>query len=286
MTDCTASRPGFSLVLATVGRTDELANFLLRLDDQYHRSFELIIVDQNDDNRIDPVIAPYRDRFPIMHLKSSRGLSLARNAGLSYASGDIVAFPDDDCWYDPDTLHRVEALLREHSDWDGVTGGCTTPTGKLRFLDDKDGFLNKINVWRRAVSVSIFLRRSVVASVGEFDENLGAGATAGFCSAEETDYLLRALERGFRIYYNSRLAVNHPDTDTSQDKTSITKSYSYARGLGFVLKRHKYPVWYVSTVLCRSFAGIVLSLAMLDLTKARYYYFILKGRLSGWYEGS
>ena len=40
-------------------------------------------------------------------VESARGLSRARNAGLRMIAGDIVSFPDDDCWYPPDLLQRV-----------------------------------------------------------------------------------------------------------------------------------------------------------------------------------
>src|SRR5579864_3540599 len=93
----------FSLILATVGRLDEVARFLQHLGRQTYRDFELIIVDQNSDDVLERLIRQYQGCFPVLHLRSEPGLSRARNVGLQHFSGDVVAFPDDDCWYAPDT---------------------------------------------------------------------------------------------------------------------------------------------------------------------------------------
>jgi glycosyltransferase involved in cell wall biosynthesis len=267
----------FSLVLATLGRTTELSNFLRHLDCQMHRNFELIVIDQNADDRLGPILSPYRDRFSIKHLRSPKGLSRARNVGLQHVSGHVIAFPDDDCWFDPDYLQDAAKLFLEHPEWDALTGGCKTPTGRWHFLDLDSGFVDKINVWRRAVSSSIFIRRSVVAKVGDFDERLGCGAESGLGSGEETDYLLRALERECCIYYQAGLAVNHPD-----DHISVQKGYRYGRGMGYVLRKHDYPASFVGQKFLRAFGGVVVSLAKFDLAQARCYYSTLRGRLSGW----
>lgn len=267
----------FSLILATVGRTEELANFLVHLDAQPYRAVELIVVDQNEDDRLLPVLSPYQSRFFVKHIRSNRGISRARNLGLRFASGNIVAFPDDDCWYNPDTLQRVANLFFEHPDWDGITGSCTTPAGRLPFLDHKSGYINKINVWTRAISITIFLRDSLINTVGTFDERLGAGADSGFCAGEETDYLLRALENRCWISYQSDICVNHPEIRSSSDR-----GYVYGRGLGYVLRKHDYPLWYAVSVFFRPLLGAFVSLLSFNIGKARFYYSVLRGRLSGW----
>src|SRR5829696_3012355 len=62
----------FSHILRTVRRTAELAECLAALDAQTYRGFELIVVDQNLDNRVEPILAPYKGKFDTLHLKSQR----------------------------------------------------------------------------------------------------------------------------------------------------------------------------------------------------------------------
>lgn len=80
----TALRPQFSLVLATVGRTHEVERLLCSLDRQEGATFELIVVDQNTDERLAPLLEARKNRYPILHIRAERcGASRARNvAGL------------------------------------------------------------------------------------------------------------------------------------------------------------------------------------------------------------
>ena|SRR5208337_53067 len=99
-----------SLVVATVDRVAELERLFVSLDAQSYRDFEVIVVDQNPDDRLLPVLQQHTD-LAILHLRSGRGLSHARNVGLLAAQGDILAVPDDDCWYPEQLLHCVSTWL-------------------------------------------------------------------------------------------------------------------------------------------------------------------------------
>lgn len=272
----------FSLVLATVGRTEELSNFLVHLAAQSYPIFELVVVDQNPDDRLIPVLADYVARFSIQHLRSAAGLSRARNVGLKHASGDVVAFPDDDCWYPPDLLGRVVHALIEHPESGGVTG---RPVDKSfsRFHKDS-GPINKHNVFLRCSSVTMFLRRSVVDAVGEFDEDLGVGSTVGRIAGEETDYLLRALEAGFQFYFDADIEVFHREPALLYDRKSDRKARAYNTALGYLLRKYRYSPWYVAKTWIRAFGGMCLSAVSLDRPKMRYHANVLTGRVLGYFK--
>src|SRR3954452_23531267 len=100
----------FDLVVATVDRVEELDRFLGSLERQSHRSFRVLLVDQNDDDRVEAVVGAHPS-LRMECIRSSRGLSHARNAALDRLDADVVAFPDDDCIYPPDLLGRVAQRL-------------------------------------------------------------------------------------------------------------------------------------------------------------------------------
>jgi len=100
----------FSLITVTMGdRPHLLAKLKASLDAQTYRDFEWIVVSHKD--------------YP----EFKGGLSRARNFGIEQASGDVIAFPDDDAWYKPDLLASVLAMLADLKN-DGVS---------LRVVDEK-----------------------------------------------------------------------------------------------------------------------------------------------------
>lgn len=110
-----------SLVVATINRTVELERFLASLDTQTYRNFEVIVIDQNPDDRLVPVLCRHAG-LAISHLRSGRGLSKARNVGLRATKGEIIAIPDDDCWYPPQLLSTVAAWFASRSQTDLLLG--------------------------------------------------------------------------------------------------------------------------------------------------------------------
>jgi GT2 family glycosyltransferase len=241
----------FDLVVATVGRTAELERFLASLDAQTHRDFRVLVVDQNADDRIVPLLD---DR--VVRLRSEPGLSRARNTALPELRGDAVAFPDDDCVYPADLLERVADRLAR---LDGVTGRepwWTTEAARL----------TRENLWNRAISFTIFLRRELVERVGAFDERLGLPASSG----EEIDYLIRALDAGARIDYDPTLVVEHP-------RKQADVAARDGESVGYLLRKHRYGPRTVARMLIRPAAGIVLHPG-----QARMHGATLRGRVRGY----
>lgn len=270
----------FSLILATVGRTDELKTFLDSLSAQLGVSYELILIDQNPDDRLTAILEPYRDAFPIVHLRSSPGLSKARNLGLAAAAGDVVAFPDDDCAYPAGCLAYVNDHFQHHPEHGGLTGRTVTRDGhsSVGKFDSVRGPVTKYNVWQRGVSITIFLRRQVLKGI-RFDETLGAGARWG--SGEETDLLLQVLMQGAQLMYDPSLRVIHPPLAATYDTGTAQKALSYGAGMGRVLHKHHYPLWYKANYLLRPLGGSLVSLLKGDPGKTKYYWNSLRGRWSG-----
>ena len=75
-----------SLVCATRGRTAEVEHLLASLVAQCQTSMEVIIVDQNLDDRLVPIIDRVKDKLDINHIRMvPSGVSAARNAGFRAA---------------------------------------------------------------------------------------------------------------------------------------------------------------------------------------------------------
>jgi glycosyltransferase involved in cell wall biosynthesis len=273
----------FSLILATVGRVAELGRFLRSLAAQSYPDYEPIVVDQNPDDRLAQVLRGYEGQIPLKHIRSEPGLSRARNVGLKFADGDIVAFPDDDCWYPADLLARVARFFEDHPEYDGLTGRLALPTGEPCLgWDDRPGLVTKSNVWRRGMSVAVFLRRRAIAAIGNFDETLGIGSGTPWGSGEETDYLLSTLERGFKIVLEPSILVFHPPLAEGYDRAARRKAYTYGQGMGRVLRKHDYSPFQTWRYFFLPLRSVVYSFLTGRPRRALLGWAMFQGRLVGY----
>jgi len=211
----------FSLIMATLGRFDEIRIFLDSIDLQNYTDFELIIVDQNEENILGDIILPYKKKFYINHIRiKEKGLSLARNVGIKYAKGDIIAFPDDDCIYSLGILDFVNKFFIENKNVDFLTFRLrdkeTGDDANLRWYN-RDVEITSKNIFRTVISPSIFIRVKNINDVF-FDENLGVGRRYG--SGEESDMVLELLYRGYKGMFLNNFIIYHPNK-----KDSINKIY-------------------------------------------------------------
>ena len=101
-----------------------MRRLLVSLEAQSHKDFEVIVVDQNQDARLVPIVAEFAGKLEIRHLTgAATGAGRGRNIGVRETTGEVTCFPDDDCWYPEQFLREVNALLTAHPEWDAIIGG-------------------------------------------------------------------------------------------------------------------------------------------------------------------
>ena len=273
--------PLVSLIVATVGRTTELAALCESVVAQQDQSLEIIIVDQNRDDRLVAVLRPFADRLTIRHVRSSiRNNSHARNVGIRLSGGDIVAFPDDDCLYPPGVLSRVRAAFAIQAGMSALSGAAQSPQGGLgsgRWAS-APGEITPQSVWHSVIAFNLFVRRRALLAVNGFDERFGVGARFGSC--EENDLVLRIIENAGRAFYDPSLLIIHPDKRLTP--VAVQRALSYGQGMGQALRRHRAAPRLVLRFLVRPLGGAVLNLGMLRASTALYYWNTFHGRLSGY----
>ncbi len=274
----------FDLVVATLDRVAELARLLDSLEGQTHHAFRVLVVDQNADERLRPVLEGRR--LDIVRLSSDAGLARARNTALPLVTADLVAFPDDDCAYAPTLLERVADRFDHEQGLDGLSVPMADAAGRRDAGWGREGtFLTTRNVWNLVASAGLFLRRPLLERVGRFDEQLGAGGPGPWRSSEETDYVIRALRQGARIAYDPALAVGHELTVRTGPELAA-RGRSEGASVGYLLRKHRYPPRVVGRMLVRPIGGVALSLARLDPDRARFHAVTLSGRIRGYLGAS
>lgn len=280
--------PAFSLVVATVDRRDQLASLFKSLRAQSIDDFEIIVVDQNPKGFIDDIVREFADFLRINHVREGRrGVSRARNIGLSLATGDVITFPDDDCEYSPNLLCEVTAAFAANPHLSGVSVASRDKNfeGRIARFSGKRGEITKLNILRRCIEFGIFVKRTALGD-SQFDELMGVGAETPWWSDEGPDLLIPLLRRGHQIGYFPHIVIFHPNPVKVYDERAILRSYRYGCGRGHFLRKHTYPIWFVLYVWALYAAGILIGLLQAKPGKCKYYLVGLKGRIRGYFSSS
>lgn len=118
--------PFFSVIVPTYNRPrqlDSCLNALTRLDYPRDR-FEVIVIDDASEIRLDPIVSPYRKKIDVALITQPHsGPAMARNRGAARAKGQYLAFTDDDCEPSPDWIKALSARFGGMSEQ--IVGGRT-----------------------------------------------------------------------------------------------------------------------------------------------------------------
>lgn len=229
-----------TLIIATLGRTTVLEDLFESLVGQGIPELECLVIDQNPDDRLDEILERWSGALEIRRLRSAPGLSRARNVGLQHARGDVIAFPDDDCWYTPSLLANVIGWFETHPMFNILTVGAKDRKGDWsgnRWFQDRCE-IRPVNAFRTTFSSTIFFRRTRVLQMVPFDEAIGVGSGTRYSSGEETDYVLNLIKGGARGYFDRTWNIGHPKRDMLSGYSENGRATGYGYGMGYVLRKH------------------------------------------------
>ncbi|WP_446215623.1 glycosyltransferase family 2 protein [Micromonospora sp. IBHARD004] len=178
----------------------------------------VVVVDHNP-----ALLERVRATFPELTVVPStgpRGLSAARNTGLAQASGEIVAFLDDDAEAEPDWLARLLPHYRDERVL--AVGGHAVPAWeekRPRWLPAEfdwvvgcsfTGQPTEVAPVRNVIGCNMSFRRSVLDRTAGFDPALGrVGRTPVGCEETELCIRIRQLEPDGVVLYEPAARVRH-----------------------------------------------------------------------------
>ena len=230
-----------SIIVPTLGRKKEVRELLGSIVETIPQNLicEILIIDQNFSELLDDVIEEFKYLLNIKHYKVSfRGLSRAKNFGISEATGEILCFPDDDCRFLPDMIQKAMKLLSEN-DFDMISGKTIDEKGNdsIVVYKTKSSTLQRNDFEGKFTEAAIFTYKSVIEKY-LFDVDFGVGAFYG--AGEGWDLILRMFKDKKKIYYDADLIFYHPQGIVDKtDASSIKRAFSYSCGFAAVCIKHK-----------------------------------------------
>ncbi|CAN5921619.1 hypothetical protein BH23ACT10_BH23ACT10_35540 [soil metagenome] len=257
-----ATPESITVAICTHDRTERLARCLSSLHlprrsaERTGMAFEILVVDNTPtDDRTRHLVARMPD---VRYTAEPRpGLDFARNRALSHASGELVAFLDDDVVADPGWLDQLLTAYAADPQAGAYTGQIlpyTLETVAQSTFERLGGFrLGFIRVhhdahgpgdWTYPSGATTFgsganmiVRRRVALDIGGFDEALDMGVALP--GGGDLDMFYRLVRAGYGIVYEPSCVVHH---EHRRDLPAMWRQYRRSWGMGlmaFVAKCHR-----------------------------------------------
>lgn len=212
-----AERLKVSVVINTYNRAESLKTTLESLYHQTDPNFEVIVVNGPSTDNTEDIVKPYLDALKFVSCPE-RNLSVSRNLGIEAASGDIVAFIDDDGIADPNWIRDlidgyddpqvggVGGLVYDHTgmqlqyhysscDRKGDTDYTIQPPFSEYNIPHADKFL-----YLQGTNCSF--RKEYLVQIGGFDEEFEY-------YLDEVDVCMRIIDAGYKIKPVDNAVVHH-----------------------------------------------------------------------------
>jgi O-antigen biosynthesis protein len=228
--------PRVSVVVCSYNGARTIRDTLEALQRVDYPDFEVILV---DDGSKDATAAIGREFGVRLISTGNRGLSSARNTGYEAATGEIVAYIDDDAYPDPHWLHYLAHRFMQR-DWAGVGGPNLPPAGDGMIAEcvanSPGGPVHVLVSDIEAEHIpgcNMAFRKMALEGTGGFDPRF---RTAG----DDVDFCWRLSDSGGRIGFHAGAVVWH------HRRNSVRTYWKQQRGYGRAeaLLERKWPERY------------------------------------------
>jgi len=230
--------PRVSVVVCSLNGAHRIRECLDGLQGLDYPDYEVIVVNDGSTDRTAAIAREYG--YGLISTEN-RGLGSARNTGLQAASGDIVAFIDDDAYPDRDWLRYLayEFLTTDHV---GIGGPNISPPGDGRLADavanTPGGPIHVLLSDREAEHIpgcNMAFRKAALEEVGGFDSRFRV-------AGDDVDLCWRLRARGWTLGFTPSAVVWH------HRRSSVRAFWRQQRGYGVAeaLLERKWPEKYNS----------------------------------------
>lgn len=271
--------PLVSIVIPTLGRVGELEALLQSVLTSTYRNYEVVIVDQNETKMLSHTLEQYADRMSITHLHVClRGAARARNYGATFARGDILCFPDDDCELFPNTIQAaLDVMTTTRSDVVFGRSVAKDRRDSVTPFRQYAGYLSPKQYEGMFTEFTMFARKAVFDAF-KYDESFGIGTFYG--SEEAYDLVLRMMKAGVTIFYDPAILFFHPRKVTDHSSSAeLRRVFTYRCGFSHLCVRHKLYGKLLDRLV--KVCAYIVYLSIFNRGKVRYYVAEVLGLLVG-----
>ena len=216
-----------SVVVCSCNGIRTIGETLAALENLDYPDYEIIVVDDGSTDQTSVIAGRYDVR---LIRTENNGLSAARNLGMNAATGEIVAYIDDDAYPDPHWLtYLASAFMRtEHAGiggpniappGDGVIADCVAnaPGGPVHVLLSDE-------VAEHIPGCNMAFRRERLMAIGGFDPRFRV-------AGDDVDICWRLQERGWTLGFAPTAVVWHHRRNSIKAYFKQQRGYAKAEAL-------------------------------------------------------
>jgi glycogen(starch) synthase len=239
-----------SVVINTCNRCESLKDTITGLLQQTYENTEIVVVMGPCTDQTEKVLEDFASVIKLERC-SVRNLSVSRNIGINAASGDVVAFIDDDAvpvstWCETIINAYSNAVVGGVGGWVIDNSGINYQTKTIvcdRFacatIDRINSPSDLLNIpfgfqYSAMIGTNSSFRRDILLSIGGFDEEYEY-------FLDETDVCVRVIDEGFKIVQVPSALVFHRflPSHIRSEKRIITAYYPILKNsIYFILKNN------------------------------------------------
>jgi glycosyltransferase involved in cell wall biosynthesis len=217
------------VVITTYNRPSYLRQAVETVLDQTYERVELVVVDDHSET---PAREALREvpvdsfvEFNCIRHARNRGVNAARNTGIEAATGEYIAFLDDDDQWEPEKLERqVETFQRSADDVGVVYTGSRIikdDTEEL-FMPDVEGDMTKTLLCRNVVgTMSVVMVRADLAAENPLDERFPAWADLEWYINLSTECAFKRVSEPLVFYKQTSHERITKDFQTSKESYQL-----------------------------------------------------------------
>lgn len=241
------TQPKISIVISAYNRPEPLVEAVASALDQTYPNKEVIVVDDCSPVDLKAALAPFGDRIRYHRRETGGGPSATRNTGVEIASGDYVAFLDDDDIWQPNKLAVQLAAMgtRDAS----VCGFSVLETGRLVVRPVTSIDTGMLLYGNKFAGTTGFMAKRARLVAEPFDETLRWG--------EDWDIYVRYSQREPLVYVPQPLFQRR--TGNNDSITKSLKKVATGKEELFIMSLKKHRGLLGETVFRRRVAGIKLA---------------------------
>ncbi len=214
-----------SVVIPTHNRAKYVGNAIMSVENQTYKQIEIIVVSDGSEDNTKDVVESYSLKYGNIKFYEhfpAKGSNFSRNFGASKATGDYIAFLDDDDIWDETKAEKQIALLKDDKDV-----GLTVSGFKFIYVNDNttSTFIpsppydaSKTILIDHCIggTSSAIMRREIFEKVGGFDERILA--------RQDYDLWIRCAQVTKIKAVKEPLVINYDYDDTEKISNSTYKS--------------------------------------------------------------